>query len=581
METEEQQRSKTKLLSQTRSTPSCSTMRKYHKKKIRGTNCFQRFPMYFPVHCLTLLLTIVAIPTGGSLYWHAFVPPTSTTRSRAGFSVPSNTRRRTRSISPTIGANGKNDQRFDHCGSPVDSVTSTSSALLSSSLSTPTSSSLSAAQWHRQRRQQMLAQYGDHIRPLERSANSQSLGLCLLVLANFTLAAGAVLCGRIHSLPVTLLLSLFPGSILSLWQLQILHDDLHGCLLDKTKTTYKICGMNVAKQRLQSAILFWGSMPNIFGYYLYLQYGHLTHHQNVGDPQKANLRQVFESDQVDFEDGDVLFVSHRMRLLGSIGPRFVIRGKEIILSISRLGFGQWKQSKQQQEEDDDKVNTTPNSNSNKKLARAIWNMGMFAMSFWYERVLLTINDVVVALTGRNYFFPNKPPQFHKACARYCRAAVAMRAILWWLGGQSWHALLFLFGAETLWSIPPHPSSAMFVTNHGSTPNDDNHSNNNKDNALGASIIAASPPDACVPSSSTYAGKWYSTMTLGTNYHCEHHDFPTIPFQRLYKLRQIAPEYYANAGSKDKLWPIMVRAFADPDYYACMNDMESIRVNTAQ
>jgi fatty acid desaturase len=141
--------------------------------------------------------------------------------------------------------------------------------------------------------------------------------------------------------------------------------------------------------------------------------------------------------------------------------------------------------------------------------------------------------------------------------------VLVRGLLWYLGGQNWHALLFLYLAETLWSIPPHPACAMFVTNHGSSSN-----------ANGA--IAASPTDACIPSSSTYAGKWYSLLTLGTNYHCEHHDFPTIPLHKLGKLRQIAPEYYRQ-GSTDRLGRILHKTFAFPEYYACMNDMNAVHV----
>ena len=104
------------------------------------------------------------------------------------------------------------------------------------------------------------------------------------------------------------------------------------------------------------------------------------------------------------------------------------------------------------------------------------------------------------------------------------------------------------------------------------------------------------------------------MTLGTNYHCEHHDFPTIPFTHLGKIRTLVPEFYRTAGMKtttttttatteatptttassfdgeqqqqqqepqktqpqDNLWKILRRTSADPDYYACMNDIRSIR-----
>jgi fatty acid desaturase len=188
-------------------------------------------------------------------------------------------------------------------------------------------------------------------------------------------------------------------------------------------------------------------------------------------------------------------------------------------------------------------------------------MGIFATSFLFERMMLAMNDVIVALAGKNFFFLQKPSQFHRECASYCRAAVTVRALIWWLGNGSWHSLLFLFLSETLWSLPPHPAAAMFVTNHGSRPNDGK--------------ISTSPSNSCIPSSSTYAGKLYSILTLGTNYHCEHHDFPTVPLDKLGTLRNIAPEFY-RSGSNDRLWPIMIQAFGRPEYYACMNDVESIR-----
>ena len=101
----------------------------------------------------------------------------------------------------------------------------------------------------------------------------------------------------------------------------------------------------------------------------------------------------------------------------------------------------------------------------------------------------------------------------------------------------------------MWSIPPHPACAMFVTNHGSST----------DNGTGK----------CIPSSSTYAGRWYSLLTLGTNYHLEHHDFPTIPLHKLGVLRKIAPEFYQE-GSSDNVFQIMRKAFAEPEFYACMD-----------
>ncbi|KAL7472891.1 hypothetical protein ACHAXS_013280 [Conticribra weissflogii] len=423
------------------------------------------------------------------------------------------------------------------------------------SISSSSSSTSPAAQWHKRRRKEMLQKYGDRISPLERTSSSHVLGLSLLLLSNASLFAMAYLSGKALNPVQIVLLAFFPGSVFSLWTLQILHDCLHGSLLPKpnvsstsptsthqspskdkgTKKKKKNTKKKTKKnnKKLQNLLLFWGSMPSFFGYHLYLRHGHLSHHKSLGDPRSASLLQLFESDKSDFEDGDVLFVAHRMNLRGETGPRLRIGRKkkeDLVLSISRTGFSLWKPK------------------------RPVRNSAIFALSFALERFLLGINDVVVAITGKNHFFPNKPREFHDECARYCRCALSVRGWLWRIAG--WKSLLFLFLAEVLWSIPPHPACAMFVTNHGSTmvPGDgDGDEDGNR----------------CIPSSSTYAGKWYSVFTLGTNYHCEHHDFPTIPLHRLGKLKEIAPEYY-RGGESDNVFTIMRKAFSEPEFYACMD-----------
>ena len=372
----------------------------------------------------------------------------------------------------------------------------------------------------------MLQKYGDQISPLERESSSNILALSLLSLSNIMLFTLAILSGKVLSPAQVVLLAIFPGSMFSLWTLQILHDCLHGSLLNKQRQ--KFVNNKIKRKTLQNTILFWGSIPSVFGYYLYLKYGHLTHHKSLGDPSSASLQTLFNSTQKEFEDGDVLFVAHRMKLKGEVGPRFTIMGREIVMSISKAGFNNWVED------------------------QPIRNALVFATSFMYERLMLMMNDVVVAITGRNYFFPNKPVEFHTECARYCRCAVLVRGLLWKLAG--WKSLLFLYLSETLWSIPPHPACAMFVTNHGSTTVDSSESGDGGD---------------CIPSSSTYAGRWYSLFTLGTNYHCEHHDFPTIPLHRLGELRKIAPEFYRD-GSNDNVFKIMRRVFAKPEFYACMD-----------
>jgi fatty acid desaturase len=414
---------------------------------------------------------------------------------------------------------------------------------ISSNSAAPSPSFSTAAEWHRKRRKAMVDKYGDQIIPLERNSSSQFVGVPLLIITNLSLLTLSLISG-VNDLEVYQIfgLALFPGSMFSLWQLQILHDCLHGTLFEKQSQQQQQSTSTLPqsssrskngrrRKQLQNDVLFWGSMPSIFGYFLYLKYGHLTHHSNVGDPDRASLEKLFNSDQSNFEDGDVLFVAHRMKLKGEIGPTFELPffrdipllPESITMSISKGGFDQWK----------------PGNLS--------WNVAVFAASFLFERFMLLINDFVVAIAGRNFFFPNKPDYFHEECTEYARAASFLRATLLLIGG--WKTLLFLFLSETLWSIPPHPASAMFVSNH-------------------PSAIDETTGD-CVPSMSTYAGAWYSLFTLGTNYHCEHHDFPMIPFNKLHELRQIAPEFY-RSGSEDDILEVMKKSFTDPDFYACMD-----------
>lgn len=421
------------------------------------------------------------------------------------------------------------------------------------------------ARWHSKRRRAMIERHPEII-SLE-SSRSIMITLPLLILSNMTLTYLSIISGSLNFVSV-FLLAFGLGSMLSLWQLQILHEVLHGSML----------GIGTKLHRtLHRPLLFIGSLPSAFGYWLYLQYGHLSHHRSVGN---HSLNDAFTSNKMDLADGDVLFVNHRMNMKGESGPK--ING--VTLSIGRFFYQFWKEGDY------------------------IRNAILFSISFLLERMLLMINDVVVALTGRNFFFPNKPDKFHNHVALYTRVGFAVRATLCVIAGMmvhsgqtfsvpfptqwlqmienmigpliasctstnslfstmdiswislwwSWKPILFLMFSETLWSLPPHPACAMFITNHGSKYK---NGNDGKD---------------CQPSGSTYAGKWYSIFTLGTNFHVEHHDFPTMPLNQLGKLKDIAgTEFYGNAKEdleveNDNLGDIMKQAFSYPDFYACSN-----------
>ena len=89
-----------------------------------------------------------------------------------------------------------------------------------------------AAEWHRQRRKQMIQKYRAQILPLEQQTSSYNLGIPLLLAGNLILLGLSLLSAKLSTTWV-FGLALFPGSILSLWQLQILHDGLHGSLFPR------------------------------------------------------------------------------------------------------------------------------------------------------------------------------------------------------------------------------------------------------------------------------------------------------------------------------------------------------------
>jgi fatty acid desaturase len=105
------------------------------------------------------------------------------------------------------------------------------------------------------------------------------------------------------------------------------------------------------------------------------------------------------------------------------------------------------------------------------------------------------------------------------------------------------------------SVPIHPASAMFVSNHGSLK---------------------SPGDgSCQPTASVYLGEWYDWLCCFSNFHIEHHDFPDVPAFRLRALRDAAPSFYSSesiAGSRDGWWETMRRTFAGREFYACSGEM---------
>ncbi|EOD25982.1 hypothetical protein EMIHUDRAFT_237254 [Emiliania huxleyi CCMP1516] len=384
------------------------------------------------------------------------------------------------------------------------------------------------SEWHRARRRAILEAHPSIVRslvgketttvPLLAAANLAQVGACIAGshLPGYELAPAAVLV----------------GGTLSLWQFALLHDVKHG-------TAELPRGVRI------NDVVFWGSLPSLFGYYLYLRWGHLSHHANFGERRIAEL---FDSEQDKFEDGDVMFVAHRQLLLGderSERPGF-FGGEQVGglgLSISRTIYA-WLWSGRE--------------------GWAWYNAMVYAVGMAYERAALVVGGGwVPALAGRNFFFPNKPQAFHSDCAAYARASAALQLLLVGLAGPG--ALWWLFWAEVGWQLPIHPASAMFVSNHPSL-----------DAPRGEGV------GGCQPTASIYlegaAGEAFDWLCCFSNYHTEHHDFPDVPAFRLKQLRDAAPEFYADAalaGARDGWRETMRRTFEGRGFYACTGALETV------
>jgi len=371
------------------------------------------------------------------------------------------------------------------------------------------------SEWHRQRRKAILEAHPE-VRSL---IGQEATTLPLLAAVNLAQVSACVAAAHLPAyelVPAAVLV----GGTLSLWQFALLHDVKHG-------TAALPSGLS------RDRVVFWGAMPSLFGYFLYLRYGHLSHHRAFGE---RGISELFDSEQSTFEDGDVMFVAHRQLLPGDAAeerPGFV--GTRAVgglgISISRTVYA-WLWS-----------------------GRDGWepyNAAVFGAAMLFERAALVVGGGwAVALAGRNAFFPRKPEAFHASAAEHARASMALQLAL--VLGCGPGALLWLYLAEVGWQLPLHPASAMFVSNH-------------------PSLEAKEGVGGCQPTSSIYwGGPAYDWLCCFSNYHTEHHDFPDVPAFRLRALRDAAPEFYggeALVGARDGWVATMRRTFAARQFYAC-------------
>lgn len=293
------------------------------------------------------------------------------------------------------------------------------------------------------------------------------------------------------------------GAYCSLAQFALLHDVVHAGADD--------VNVPIGERRdRRETILKYGSQPSVFGYWLYLALGHLNHHAATGD---YSAKDLFASDQLAFEDGDLFFASHRQESPhGAADDGGGVLGG-VTISISRFAYRYlWRF------DPDDGVEAT--------------NALAYAWSMAFERFALCCNDKYVALSGSNaFFFPNKPQAFHDRCADYARFAATTQFTLFALSGFDARSLLFLLVAEMIWQVPPLPTAALFVSNHGV-------------DSAGRGVGGAAKDR---PTHSVYGDPWFDALCVCANYHCEHHDFPKVPLWRLPELKRLAGDEFYPAS----------------------------------
>lgn len=136
---------------------------------------------------------------------------------------------------------------------------------------------------------------------------------------------------------------------------------------------------------------------------------------------------------------------------------------------------------------------------------------------------------------------------------YPLISLTMCGLLWWLAG--WQALLYLAAAQLFFSGFLHPYCLGWVL----------------------AISHVHHRDHFQPTASHY-GKWINLTTFNAGLHVEHHDLMAIPWFRLPKLREMAPEFYEDLTPLTSYNALAFKcAFAPQREFDSLFDMQSVEV----
>lgn len=112
---------------------------------------------------------------------------------------------------------------------------------------------------------------------------------------------------------------------------------------------------------------------------------------------------------------------------------------------------------------------------------------------------------------------------------------AFDAVMWWAFGGA--AVFYLF-MSMMFALGLHPLGARWIQEHYTLDaNQETHS---------------------------YYGP-LNTLALNMGYHNEHHDFPSVPWNRLPEIKRLAPEYYDTLASHQSWTKLLLEFIFNPEY----------------
>jgi sphingolipid 4-desaturase/C4-monooxygenase len=152
---------------------------------------------------------------------------------------------------------------------------------------------------------------------------------------------------------------------------------------------------------------------------------------------------------------------------------------------------------------------------------------------WYAKILWLLFYPVLSITRA--WRITSMPFYSVSFALSCIASAVFDIAVYLLCG--WNGIIYLLGSF-VFSTGLHPLGARWVQEHYTTE----------------------------PEQET--GSYYgliNLVSLNVGHHNEHHDFPSIPWNRLPRVRATAPEFYDSLNSHSSLTRLFVEFIFDPRY----------------